>query len=172
MTTAIDFPKLRDFVNRAHQGDSEALVKLREVFKSNPDGLIAIAGGDISQHARDEILEGHSSSSKLMQEAVSLKVDRIRDDLAGPSPTPIERILAERAALCWLDAYRADFVVAKIMNKKDGYQQKSVEFHEARRDRAHRRFLSAIKTLATVRKLAVPVIQLNVAQRQVNFASP
>ena len=25
-----------------------------------------------------------------------------RDELAGPDPTPLERILCERAALCWL----------------------------------------------------------------------
>jgi hypothetical protein len=39
-------------------------------------------------------------------------------------------------------------------------------------DRAHKRYLSAIKTLATVRKLAVPVLQINVAKQQVNVAGP
>jgi hypothetical protein len=37
-------------------------------------------------------------------------------------------------------------------------------------DRAHRRYLSAIKTLATVRKLALPVLQVNIAKKQVNVA--
>ena len=45
------------------------------------------------------------------------------------------------------------------------YYQKSI-------DRAHRRYLSAIKTLATVRKLALPVLQVNIAKKQVNVASP
>jgi hypothetical protein len=37
-------------------------------------------------------------------------------------------------------------------------------------DRAHRRYLSALKTLALVRKLAVPVLQPNFAEKQVNAA--
>jgi hypothetical protein len=35
-------------------------------------------------------------------------------------------------------------------------------------DRAHRRFLSAVKTLAAVRRLARPAVQINVARQQVN----
>jgi hypothetical protein len=37
-------------------------------------------------------------------------------------------------------------------------------------DRAHRRYLSAIKALALVRRLAVPVLQVNIARKQVNVA--
>jgi len=37
-------------------------------------------------------------------------------------------------------------------------------------DHAHRRYLSALKTLALVRKLAVPVLQVNIARKQVNVA--
>jgi hypothetical protein len=38
-------------------------------------------------------------------------------------------------------------------------------------DRAHRRYLSALKTLATVRRLLVPAVQVNIADKQVNVAS-
>ena len=41
---------------------------------------------------------------------------------------------------------------------------------EVRMDRAHRRYLTAIKTLAIVRKLALPVLQVNIAKKQVNVA--
>jgi hypothetical protein len=33
-------------------------------------------------------------------------------------------------------------------------------------DRAHRRYLSALRTLALVRKLALPVLQVNIAGKQ------
>jgi hypothetical protein len=42
------------------------------------------------------------------------------------------------------------------------------EHAQRRMDRAHRQFLSTIKTLATVRRLAIPAVQINVARRQVN----
>jgi hypothetical protein len=43
------------------------------------------------------------------------------------------------------------------------YYQRSLE-------RAQKRYLAAIKTLAQVRKLAVPVLQVNIARKQVNVA--
>jgi hypothetical protein len=43
--------------------------------------------------------------------------------------------------------------------------------HSRRRiDRTHRRLMASLKTLATVRKLALPAIQVNVARQQVNLA--
>jgi hypothetical protein len=36
---------------------------------------------------------------------------------------------------------------------------------------AQKRYLAAIKTLALVRKLAVPVLQVNIARKQVNVAN-
>jgi len=37
---------------------------------------------------------------------------------------------------------------------------------------AVRRYLAAIKSLALIRKLAVPVLQVNIAKEQVNLAGP
>jgi hypothetical protein len=38
-------------------------------------------------------------------------------------------------------------------------------------DATNRRFLAAVKTLALVRKLAVPVLQVNIAKKQVNVTN-
>jgi hypothetical protein len=38
-------------------------------------------------------------------------------------------------------------------------------------DRAHKRYLSALKALAQVRKLALPVLQVNIADKQLNVAN-
>ena len=42
--------------------------------------------------------------------------------------------------------------------------------HQLKIGRAHSRFLSAVRTLAQVRKLALPTLQLNIARNQVNVA--
>jgi hypothetical protein len=46
------------------------------------------------------------------------------------------------------------------------------DYWQRRIDACHRRYLSAVKTLATVRKLALPIIigQLNIARTQANMA--
>lgn len=46
------------------------------------------------------------------------------------------------------------------------------DFYQRRMDAANKRFLAAVKALAVVRKLAVPVLQVNIAKKQVNVAAP
>ena len=95
------------------------------------------------------------------------KLARLREELAGPEPTPIERLLAERAAFCWLTVYEYERQYASRGQPPGG----QAEYHQRRIDAAHRRFLSSLKTLATVRKLAVPAIQVNIAEKQVNVVN-
>ena len=54
---------------------------------------------------------------------------------------------------------------------EDGLTLAQSEHAQRRMDRAHRRFLNTVKTLATVRRLAIPVLQINVARQQVNQLS-
>ena len=44
------------------------------------------------------------------------------------------------------------------------------DVHQQRIDKAHARFLSSLRTLAQVRKLALPALQVNIAKSQVNVA--
>ena len=44
------------------------------------------------------------------------------------------------------------------------------EFHQKRITKAHNRYLSAIRTLAQVRRLGVPAVQVNIGEQQVNVA--
>jgi hypothetical protein len=101
-----------------------------------------------------------------MQEAGPLKLAEVQRDLEGPAPTPLERLLAERAALCWfvLNLYETNLFEAGDLTFLQA------EFHQRKIDRAHGRFLSALRTLAQVRKLALPAIQDNMAKNQVNVS--
>ena len=42
------------------------------------------------------------------------------------------------------------------------------DYWQKQQERAHRRYLSAIRTLAQVRRLLVPAMQVNIAERQLN----
>jgi hypothetical protein len=79
----------------------------------------------------------------------------------------LERLLAERAAVCWLQVnrYEEQFEEARDLTLRQA------EFQMRMIDAAQRRYLSALKTLATVRKLGLPAVQINVAKNQVNLAS-
>jgi hypothetical protein len=101
------------------------------------------------------------------REAVRRKLELLRADLLGENPTPVERLLAERVAACWLQVQDAELRAAQARDAT----LRQAEFHQKRMDAANRRLLAAVKTLALVRKLAVPALQINVAKRQVNVAA-
>ena len=87
----------------------------------------------------------------LVREAIDQKLDGLRAELEGPNPTPIERLLAERASLCW-------FIVHWYENayvNASGWNISQADLQHRKIDKAHARFLSALRTLAQVRKLAV-----------------
>lgn len=155
--------RARDVVKRARAGDRSALPELRELFDREPARYMAIGFGDVAQLARDREIRRVAKEDLVSIEAMRRKLDEMEAELAGPSPSPIEKLLAERAALCWFQVNSLDVF-------RPGDDAPGIERHESRRDRAHRRYLSALKTLATIRKLRLPAIQINLGEQQVNVA--
>jgi hypothetical protein len=165
----IDTPSgVVELLKRAGKGEAVMLPLVRQLLDRDPErgGMLIRIYGDVFGHARDQLVKIVAGNDIAMKETLSRKIDAIRDDLAGPNPTPLERILCERLALCWFDAHEMD----RRFSDQSGISFKIAAYRENRRDRAHKRFLSACRTLATVRKLALPAIQVNVARRQVNVA--
>ena len=65
-----------------------------------------------------------------------------------------------------LSANAADYLDA--IENAGGTNLNEAEYHQRPIDRAHRRFLSVLETLARVRKPAPPALQVNIAKNQVN----
>ncbi len=55
-----------------------------------------------------------------------------------------------------------------IYDRTPGLSIRQAQWHERKIDHCHRRYLSTLRTLATVRKLGVPAVQINMAHQQVN----
>jgi hypothetical protein len=101
--------------------------------------------------------------SELTSDRLAADMDSFARELAGPDPTPTERMLAEVAAVCWADLRINESVY--LCNRQS---PKIAAIHQGFVSRSHRRLMSTLRTLAVVQKLAVPAIQVNVARRQVN----
>lgn len=85
---------------------------------------------------------------------------------AGPAPTALERLLVERIATCWLHLHQLELTYAAQQSMAlplAAYYQRTISA-------AQKRYLAAIWALAQVRKLALPVLQVNIAGKQVNVA--
>jgi hypothetical protein len=154
-------------LKRAGKGDRSCLSELRALFDEGASGgrLLDLYGSP-AKWLEGDLTRQVAGNDLAVFEATERKLAEVRDELAGPNPTAIERLLAERAAICWFLVHRYESVYA---NAKD-LTIRQGEYHQRRIDRAHKRYLSALKTLAAVRKLALPAIQVNIAREQLNVA--
>jgi hypothetical protein len=160
-----DPKELTKLLERAQGGDKTTLPALRELLKQPH---IVEACGNMAAHAEHTLIRKFSGKDLAVNEGVRRKMESLRAELAGASPTPLERLLVERIVACWLHVYHLEATYAgkeSMTLELGAYYQRSLSA-------AHKRYLSAIKALAVVRKLALPVLQVNIARKQVNVAAP
>ena len=152
-----------EVLRRASTGDTSVLPELRSFLD---DPAVAETLGNLSRRVEDELTRRVAGRDLTLCEGLARRLAIMRDELGGLNPTPLERQLAARITLCWLALHDAELRLARAVE----VPAKQTEFWDKRVSQAHRRYLSAVKTLATVRRLAVPVIvgQMNFARSQVN----
>ncbi len=150
---------------RATTGDAGAMAKLQKALDRLPQFW-----GDM--RLATQIEEGYlkliAGDNLVLREGVRRELGSLKEGLAGPSCSPLEHLLVERIAACWLQVQWADYRAENI--SKEDLTLAQADYRQRRQDRAHRRLLSAVRTLALVRKLALPVLQVNIGEKQVNIA--
>jgi hypothetical protein len=156
--------ELRDLSDRAQQGDEKAVLEIQKILDGSPDlAWLFIKGpAKLAEAALiDEIIRDGDLASK---EFLTHQLQSMRVEVAGENPSALERLLAERVVATWLEVQLFEALYAVGMKggtfKQDDHRQK-------RLDRAHRRHLSAIRTLAQIRKMG-PAVQINIAEKQIN----
>jgi hypothetical protein len=158
-----DTKEVQQLIERAQRGDEKTLPVLRELLKQ--PYLVEVCG-NLAAHAEHALIGKFSGNNLAVSEGLRRKLDSLRAELAGPTPTPLERLLVERVVACWLHLHHLEAVYAgkeSMALELGAYYQRSISS-------AQKRYLAAIKTLALVRKLALPVLQVNIARKQVNMA--
>jgi hypothetical protein len=155
-----------EFMDRARKGDKSTVPTLRKILKDR--NAVESLGGNLAKKAEEAFITTAAGEHLVFREALTAKMELLRAELAGPNPTPIERLLVERVVACWLQVQDADVRYAQA---KD-LSLKWYEYYQRRMNHSHKRYLSALKTLALVRKLAIPVLQVNIAKKQINMAGP
>ena len=161
--------ELRDLSKRAEEGDKEAKRELRQKLRESSPAVIARAS-DIGRRAQHLLIETASGGSPLTELALSGRLDMMREEIAGENPTPLEVLLTERIVACWMLVQLFEALMApQLWGGAPSEKRVSPAFlkHYLQwQDRANRRYLQAIKTLAQVRKLqaGMPGVQVNNTQ--------
>ena len=156
-----DKAKLMALIDRAQDGDEEALPVLRKVLDEEPRVARIV---DLARNVERSIIEKMSGDDVFTQEAIPRNLKEMRKEIAGENPSPLERLLAERITVCWLELQYFQAIYAQNMGKLTITQS---DYHQRRLDKVHRRYLSSIKALAQIRKMA-PAVQINIAEKQIN----
>lgn len=123
--------------------------------------------------ARKALLKAVYGDVEAIQELGRRQMEKLMQEVAGPSPSPLERLCAERIAFCGQQLFHYEKLYAGRMNKEpyDGLSIQKEEFYQKRVARAQRNYEAAIKTLAQVRRLQLPTMQFNIADKQINVGN-
>ena len=159
--------RLEELVEKAAQGDKKPLPEIRKILKESPELAWQIM--DVSRVAEWRYTEIMLKEEDFgLKEVLRCQLAAMREEIAGDNPSPLERLLAEWIVLTWQQIQLFEDRYASSMSK--GMTIAQANYHQKRIDQAHRRHLSAIRTLAQIRKLG-PAVQINIGERQINTAS-
>jgi len=154
---------LLTLIRQSDAGNKAALERLRETYTVLPE----LAGKltSLQHYAEQDTL---CSLQPGARETSLAQATNMRKKLSGENPSPMEQLLVNRVVLDWLHALEAD----RHCTLRPGESRPLAlsEFYEKQADRAHRRLMRSTKTLAEIRKLLRPTLQVNIADKQVNVA--
>ena len=88
-------------------------------------------------------------SNLYAREIIERKLAALRAELAGPHPTPLEILIVERIAACWLHMHHADMLFVGNASQSEAVRKELLK----RQESAQRQYFAAVKLLAQVRKL-------------------
>jgi hypothetical protein len=142
--------ELARLLARAEQGDRSVLPQLRAALDA--DASLWRQYGDLAAHAEASLILLAAGPNLLLSESLQRKLQTMKKELGGERPSPLDRLLVERAAATWLQVSYYDALLAQAKGANEG----RLKLLQGQQDAAHRRHLTALKTLATVRKLLTP----------------
>ena len=160
-----DAPKTMGLIERASKGDRKALAELGPALDDLSDLVSSL--GNVARHVENATLDRLAGENILIRDTARRHVANIRKGLAGEDPTPLETLLIENIGAAWLWMQYCAFQVSTQPGEWG-------LFWDKRADHATRRYLAAVKTLAQVRRLALPAVlaQINIGEKQVNITTP
>lgn len=158
--------QIAELAKLAQGGDHSLLPAIREMV--DKENWLVDGTGNLAVQVQASWIKAYTDGNLLYEETVERKLRELRNSLGGPNPSALEMLLVERILACWLQANYLETLYAQRMGSREARTWPDDEGHQRRQDRAHRRFLSAVKTLAVVRRLALPAVQVNIGEKQIN----
>lgn len=149
--------ELTALLKKANAGDPKALAKLSQLLDANPHIWQGV--GDLGQHAERTLIMQVAKDDALSKESIERHVRQMRQDLCGPKPTPMEKILVGRFVLAWLQSQYVNMMYPSTA----GMSPAAGRFVLQQKEAAGRQLSSAQQALDNHRKLLPPKLKLREA---------
>ena len=166
--------KLEELSDRAANGDQKARGELRRALRESGPEVVREAS-ELARIGQSALIRTATNGKALAEEALVIRLDTMRSEIAGPDPSPLEVLLVEKIVSVWMLTELLElFLSAQLTTELPKSQRMShsfLKFYLGWQEQAHRRLLSSIRELARVRRLqsGVPNSQTNV---QINLSKP
>jgi len=148
--------------------DPQAVAQLGTYLDTMPDLCRAL--GDTTLHLQNRLID-RLIPVKSAQMAIRKRATAVRNGLGYEGATQLEQLLIDHAVLCWLRLQDVEWSYSLAMERSLPLSQ--ADFWDRHLSSAQRRYLRACETLARVRRLLNPTLQVNIAAQggqQVNVS--
>ena len=139
--------ELRVLVQSAQAGNPAALPHIRKILDDHPEVWRHV--GDLATLAERAWIAVLAADHPVAVESMKRTVAAMKAELAGEHPTRIERLLVDQVVACWMEVSYLESVSADP--GRSSLDQ--ADFRLKRLESAQRRYLTALKTLTTLRTL-------------------
>ena len=157
-----ELPNLIERCNRINPAP-EDVAKLRQLL-SQPNMWSAF---HLSHTTALEAIE-KTNSTQGTRAILQASYSQLCQDLGITDAPPLEKAIISHVALCWL---RLQVIEKQYSGMQAGSMTLSQgDYWERRLSAAQRRYLRAVETLARLRRLRVPALQVNIGEKQINIA--
>ena len=146
--------------------DQKTLAELEKALKEAPT-LWRLAG-DAAQLTQNMLIQDAGSSSALVRVSMAHGCQAIKEQLGYDGSPMLERLLIETVVLAWLRWSLTEYRYTNVVT--ESHTLSLGDYWERKLNAAQRRYLRALTTLARVRRMKLPPMQVNIGERQVNVA--
>jgi hypothetical protein len=169
MAAIVSLPKSVKHLNELYDavdGDNptkEDRQALQKAFIDHP-GLWLVVG-DQAHNAATHLID-IANGPESWKMSLRRGWDELQEELGAVEAPPLEKLLIQQVALAWMRLNYVEYANAETST--GGYTANRADYWEKRLNAAQRRFLRACETLARIRKMNLPAIQVNIAEKQIN----
>ncbi|MBV9455449.1 MAG: hypothetical protein JOZ19_15255, partial [Rubrobacter sp.] len=135
--------KLRKLAKMAEEGDEKAVSAIRKTLEEHPG--LAKHWADFAKVTESVLIRQLANDNPVIEEVFKHQFAAMREEVAGEDPSPLERLLAERVVATWLEVQLLQNSCTS--NIRGSLATSEAEYYQRHLDRAHKRHLSAIRTL-------------------------